>query len=246
MRHAALILALGLGLVRPHPAAAGPSVGPDGILLQRVVVAVYLSEGPDERRRLALLEREVRQFEAYLWRHSERKVRVEAELFAVGRAARAEDLQGEDERWGWALGRSKRVEGDLKRAGYDARRYDGLILLFDPPRGRPCLAAGLTWHRERYSSIPLKENLFEGSGHRYPLHLVMVHEYLHQIDSAFEEAGRAAGFEDPDRVGRPGDSACVLPGDEYPYFRTALQQDEMCHPPDWQALDGRMGVWTSR
>lgn len=236
---------LGVALVA-IPAPADPAPPAEGILLQRVLVAAYVREDPAERGRLALLEREVRQFEAYLWRTSNRKVRVEATLLPVGRTARAAELEGEDPRWGWALGRSERVDEDLRRAGYQPSRYDGLILLFEPPRGRPCRAAGLTWHRERYSSIPLKENLFEEAGHRYPLHLVMVHEYLHQIDSAFEAAGRAAGFEDPDRVGRAGEAACVLPGDEYPFFRTALQQDETCRPPDWRALDGQMGTWMSR
>jgi hypothetical protein len=221
--------------------AAGDS---DGILLQRVLVAAYLREAGAPR--LGLLEREVRQFEAYVWRHSDRRVRVEATLARVERPVDPAELEGEDPRWGYALGRSERVEGDLGRAGHDPARYDGLILLFDPPHGRPCLAAGLTWHGRRTSAVPLNENLFEEAGHRYPLHLVMVHEYLHQIDSAFEEAGRASGFEDPDRVGRPGHAACVLPGDEYPFFRTSLQQDAQCRPTEWRALDGRMGTWVLR
>lgn len=247
----------GVASVSPSQPASAPPLPPeerptravtegDGMLLQRVLVAVYFAPGEQERTRLGMLEREVRQFEAYLWRYSGRKVRVEAELVPIDRPVGEADLEGEDPRWGWALTRTRSVDDDLRHAGYSASRHHGLILLFDPPSDRPCLAAGLTWHRERYSSVPLKENLFEGSGHRYPLHLVMVHEYLHQIDSAFEEAGRATGFEDPDRVGRPAGAACVLPGDEYPFFATALQQDELCRPPAWQALDGRMGIWISR
>lgn len=238
----ALVAAALAGLSAGDPAPRQP----DGILLQRVLVAVYLRDGQDRRARLGVVEREVRQFEAFLWRDSERQVRVEATLVTILRDLDEAELEGRDPRWGFALGRDARVEGDLRRAGHDLARYDGLILLFDPPRGRPCLAAGLTWHRERYSSIPLKENLFEDAGHHYPLHLVMVHEYLHQLDSAFEAAGRASGFEDPDRVGGAAESACVLPGDQYPFFRTALQHDEMCRPTEWRALDGLMGTWVSR
>jgi hypothetical protein len=245
MRKSAVGLAAGLAacaaLASENRAVGG---GADGILLQRVLVAAYLREaGPT---RLGLLQREVQQFEAYLWRHSGRKVRVEAVLARIGRSVDLAEMQGSDPRWGYALGRSERVERDLLGAGYDPASYDGLILLFDPPRGRPCLAAGLTWHGQRTSAVPLKDNLFEEGGHRHPLHFVLVHEYLHQIDSAFEEAGRAAGFEDPDRVGRSGSPACVLPGDEYPFFRTSLQQDAQCRPPEWRALDGHMGTWIAR
>ena len=238
----ALVAAALAGLPSGEPARPQPQ----GILLQRVLVAVYLRDDAEQRSRLAVVEREVRQFEAFLWRDSERQVRVEATLVPIPRSLSEGDLQGRDLRWGYALARSARVEEDLHGAGYDPARYDGLILLFDPPRARPCLAAGLTWHRERYSSIPLKETLFEDAGHHFPLHLVMVHEYLHQLDSAFEAAGRATGFEDPDRIGSIPDSACVLPGDLYPFFRTALQHDEMCRPTDWKALDGLMGTWVSR
>jgi hypothetical protein len=225
-------------------AALASETGADGILLQRVLVAAYLRGG--EAVRLGLLQREVSQFESYLWRHSGRKVRVEATLAFIDRPIDPAELQGSDPRWGYALGRNDQVERDLRGAGYEPGSFDGLILLFDPPRGRPCLAAGLTWHGERTSAVPLKEDLFQEDGHRYPLHYVMVHEYLHQIDSAFEEAGRGTGFEDPDRVGRPGSRACVLPGDEYPYFKTSLQHDALCRPTEWRVLDGLMGTWILR
>jgi hypothetical protein len=219
---------------------------PEGMLVQRVLVAAYLQEGPQRAHRRLLIEREVRQFEALVWHHSGRKVRVESVLVQAGRSVSEEDLTAYSEVWGYALTRSARVKQDLKLAGADPSQFDGLLLLFDPLPTRPCQAAGLTWHSERYSSIPLKRNLFREYGHRYPLHLVMAHEYLHQLDSAFEQAGSAEGFGDPDRIAEIPGTACVLPGDPYPHFRTALQHDELCRPTDWRALDGLMGSWVTR
>jgi len=239
----AVILAAAVAVL---PASWASQSEPAGMLVQRVLVPAYLQEGPPRTRRLALIEREMRMFESLVWQHSGRKVRVEATLLPVSRTISESDLTAYSEEWGYALARSARVEEDLRQAGVNASEYDGLVLLFDPIPERPCRAAGLTWHSRRYSSIPLKENLFEEYGHRYPLHLVMAHEYLHQLDSAFEEAGRAEGFGNPDRTAKIAGSTCVVPGDPYPHFRTVLQHDELCRPTDWRVLDGLMGSWVTR
>ncbi len=240
------IILLSAALSALPPVASAQEPPADGILVQRVLVAAYFRDQPHRSARLALLEREVRMFEALLWQHSGRRLRVEATLVPVGRAISQAEVTPYSPEWGYALERSAWVEQDLQQAGHATTGYDGLILLFDPIPSRPCHAAGLTWHRQRYSSIPLKKNLFEDLGHRYPLHLVMVHEYLHQLDSAFEAAGEASGFADPDRMGRTAHASCVLPGDQHPFFRTTLQHDEMCRPTRWRMLDGLMGAWITR
>ncbi len=240
------VILVAAAAVAALPVSRASQSEPGGMLVQRVLVPAYLQEGTPRARRLALIEREVRLFESLVWKHSDRKVRVEATLLPVSRLILESDLTAYSEEWGYALARSTRVQEDLRLAGVELSEYDGLVLLFDPIPDRPCQAAGLTWHSERYSSIPLKENLFQESGHRYPLHLVMTHEYLHQLDSAFEEAGRAEGFGNPDRTAQAPGTACVLPGDPYPHFRTALQHDELCRPTDWRVLDGLMGSWATR
>lgn len=245
--HGPLVAAVAL-LLAILPAApvlpADSGVSRDGYLSQKVEVVLYPSDqGFEESERGWILRREVSLLEGYLWRYSLRRLSVEVRLNVVHRRLRPEEFRDYGERFGFLLDRSPEVEADLRGLGVAGAP---LLLLYDPPAGCPNRIAGRTFFEGAHSSIPLSPRYFSQSGFERPLHLVMAHEYIHQIDLAFGRLHHASAFLDPDGAGEAGYPPCIDPGGGDLSLRSVLQFDRSCGPVDWEILSPAYGTWIPR
>jgi hypothetical protein len=239
---AALAALLATGPSASAPIAPAPPS--DGYLVQQVEVLVYPADGDfDKSGRSWTLHRELSLFEGYLWRYSLRRLSVETHLDIVHRKLREDEFRDYGSRFGFLLDRSPEVESDLRGLGATS---SALLLLYDPPADRPNRIAGRTFFEGTHSSIPLSSRYFQEDGFERPLHLVMAHEYLHQIDLAFSRLKAPASFLDPDGAGQADYPPCIDPGGGDLTLRTILQFDRSCHPVDWRLLSPDYGTWTPR
>jgi hypothetical protein len=224
------------------PAEPNPPGG-DGYLVRRLDIVVYPADpGFESSRRGWTLQREIEFFGGYLWRHSGRRLSVDSRITVVHRALEPEEFREQGRPFGFLLDRSSRVEEDLR----GIPNVSDLLILYDPPRDRPPGLAGRTFSGAFASSIPLSGRYFEDDGFSRPLHLVMVHEYLHQLGLAFARIRRPAGFLDPDLAGRPGAPGCLDRAGADLAMRSVLRFDSACGPVDWKALDPGEGTWVAR
>jgi hypothetical protein len=244
--HRTLGALLGLAL-SPAIASAAPSptgAAPDGYLSQKVEILVYAADaGFEDSERGWTLRREISLFEGYLWRYSLRKLSVDSRLDVVHRKLLAGEFRDYGAQFGFLLDRSAAVEADLRARGAADLP---LLILYDPPPDRPNRLAGRTFFEGRHSSIPLSSRYFMQDGFYRPLHLVMSHEYLHQIDLAFSRLRHPAEFLDPDGVGQLDYPPCIEPGGGDLSLRTLLRFDRGCGPVDWELLAPSFGTWNPR
>jgi len=237
----AFLAGLSVSGAAPPPDAGAPG---DGFLSQRVEILLYPSDGGFEAsERGSILRREVSLLEGYLWRHSLRRLSVEVRLNVVHRRLRKEEFRDYGERFGFLLDRSPQVEADLRELGITA---SPLLLLYDPPPECPNRIAGRTFFEGSHSSVPLSPRYFLQSGFDRPLHLVLAHEYIHQIDLAFSRLRHPSAFLDPDGAGQPGYPPCIDPGGGDLSLRSVLRFDRSCGPVDWGLLTPAYGTWIAR
>jgi len=240
----AALLALTLAAAGNVVAGASAPEQTDGYLSQRVEVVVYPSDPSFEQSpRGWTLQRETSLFEGYLWRNSQRHLSVEARLTVIHRPLEPAEFRDYGEQFGFLLDRSPQVDADLKSRGLDAT---SLILIYVPLPGRPARLAGRTFYEGGHSSIPLKEVYFQEDGFFRPLHLVMAHEYLHQLDLEFSKLHLPAEFLDPDGAGIADYPACIDAGGGDLSLRTLLQFNRDCKGVRWDLLAPAYGVWTPR
>jgi hypothetical protein len=243
MRLKAMIL-VSLAGTLAAAAAATPPESPDGYLAQRVDILVY--EGTTDLEasgRSATVQREISLFAGYLWRHSLRRLSVDPRVTVIHRPLFPEEFRDYGQTFGWLMDRSARVEADLKERGLHP---SSLILLYVPPADRPPRLAGRTFFEGAHSSIPLRDVYFEDDGFSRPLHLVMAHEYLHQIDLEFSRLNHPADFLDPDGAGTSSYPACIDPGGGDLSLRSLLQFNRDCLPVRWELLAPEHGEWIPR
>jgi hypothetical protein len=216
----------------------------DGYLSRRVEILVYPGDHDFERSTRGLtLEREITLFEGYLWRHSHRHLAVEARATVMHRNLSPEEFRNYGEQFGYLLDLSPRIESDIREKGLS---HDSLILLYDSPSDRPSRLAGRTFFEGSHSSIPLRDSYFLDDGFTRPLHLVMAHEFLHQIDLAFSRLGRSADFLDPDAAGSSEAPPCIDAGGGDLSLRSLLQFNRECRPVRWDLLAPAFGTWVTR
>jgi len=217
---------------------------PDGYLSQEVQILVYPSDLRfEESDRGWTVEREASLFQAYLWRHSLRRLSLEARVSIIHRRLLPGEFRDYGPRFGFLLDRSPQVEADLRGLGTSNLP---LLLLYDPPPDCPNRIAGRTFFEGGHSSIPLSPRYFQGQGFDRPLHLVMAHEYLHQIDLAFSRLRHPSAFLDPDGAGQEGYPPCIDDGGGDLSLRTLLQFDRSCRPVEWNLLAPSCGTWIPR
>jgi len=216
----------------------------DGYLSRRVAILVYPEDRDFERSARGLtLDREITLFEGYLWRHSLRHLAVEARVTVVHRDLSSEEFRNYGEQFGYLLDLSPKIESDIREKGLSR---DCLILLYDSPADRPSRLAGRTFFEGAHSSIPLRDSYFLEDGFYRPLHLVMAHEFLHQIDLAFSRLGHSADFLDPDAAGSPEAPPCIDAGGGDLSLRSLLQFNRECRPVRWDLLAPAFGTWVTR
>jgi len=236
-----LLLAAGAGRIA---SATLPPEEPDGYLSRRVEVVVYSSDPQfDESARGWTLRREVSLFEGYLWRNSLRHLSVETRLTTIHRSLASDEFRDYGEQFGFLLDRSPKVDADLRARGIEAA---SLILIYEPPPGKPARLAGRTFYEGGHSSIPLKEVYFLENGFFRPLHLVMAHEYLHQIDLEFSKLHLPGEFLDPDGAGAADYPNCIDSGGGDLSLRTLLQFNRDCRRVRWDRLAPTYGEWIPR
>jgi hypothetical protein len=217
---------------------------PDGYLSRQVEVLVYPSDSHfDQSPRGWTLEREISLFEGYLWRYSLRHLSVDAHVTIIHRPLDPDEFRDYGEQFGFLLDRSPQVESDLKARGIEA---SSLILIYAPPPGKPARLAGRTFYEGGHSSIPLKDVYFQEDGFFRPLHLVMAHEFLHQIDLEFSKLHFPGEFLDPDGAGLIEYPACIDSGGGDLTLRTLLQFNRDCRQIRWDLLSPAYGAWIPR
>ena len=243
-RIAALLAAAVTGFI--PAAAAPPSLGPggDGYLTRPTVVLVYPGDSRFESSERGLtLQREVDLFAAYLWRYSGRRLSVEPRIHVVHRSLSPREFRNYGSEFGFLLDRSPEVKEDLERL---AESPESLLILYDPLPGLPPRLAGRTFFPGEHSSIPLRPVYFQADGFYRPLHLVLAHEFLHQVDLAFSRLKYPAEFLDPDGAGAPGYPRCIDAGGGDLTLRTVLQYNRACEPVRYQLLAPDFGTWIVR
>ncbi len=217
---------------------------PDGYLARRLEVVVYPSDPHFEQSpRGWTLEREISLFEGYLWRNSLRHLAVDTRVTIVHRSLEPGEFRDYGEQFGFLLDRSPKVDSDLKSHGIEAT---SLILIYVPPPGKQARLAGRTFYEGGHSSIPLKEVYFQKDGFFRPLHLVMAHEYLHQIDLEFSKLQLPGEFLDPDGAGLADYPSCIDSGGGDLSLRTLLQFNRDCRQIRWELLSPTYGAWIPR
>ncbi len=124
----------------------------------------------------------------------------------------------------------------LERRGVHADNYDGLIRVYEHPAGFPgsgywtwSFTPGLT-RRISYSAIPIGALAREPDG----VDGVLLHEYLHQLDYRFEDAG-IPGFYDPD--GKPA----APPMTNHQFYEHVMRRQMNGTPPPYGRLHGIFG-----
>src|SRR5262245_59187947 len=239
------LLPLAGALAMAAPAASDPPPGsPDGYLSRRVDILVYAGgAGFEPSERGLTVEREVSLFAGYLWRYSLRRLSVDPRLTVIHRPLFPQEVRDYVEAFGWLMDRSARVDADLRERGL---RPSSLILLYVPPADRPPRLAGRTFFEGAHSSIPLRDVYFRDEGFSRPLHLVMAHEFLHQIDLEFSRLHHPAEFLDPDGAGTPEYPTCIDPGGGDLSLRSLLQFNRDCRPVRWELLAPEHGEWIPR
>jgi len=233
-----------MALCAPLP-AAGSDVSSDGYLSRRLEVLVYPSERDFEQSPKSLtLEREISLFGGYLWRHSLRHLSVETRVTVVHRHLDPEEFRDYGEQFGFLLDRSPRVESDLRARGVDPS--SSLLILYAPPPDRPARLAGRTFFEGGHSSIPLRDTYFQEDGFFRPLHLVLAHEFLHQVDLEFSRLHHPGGFLDPDGADLGAYPPCIDAGGGDLSLRTLLQFNRDCGRVRWELLAPVYGTWVPR
>lgn len=230
----------------PSRPASIPSAepAPDGYISRRVEILVYpADERFEDSTRERTLRREVSLFEGYLWRHSLRRLSVDARVSVVHRLLLPAEFRDYGERFGFLLDRSPQVEADLRALGASGA---SLILVYDPPPGRPARLAGRTFFEGSHSSIPFTTRYFENDGFSRPLHLVLAHEYLHQIDLDFSRIRHPSEFLDPDGAGQSNYPPCIDADGGDRSMRSLLRYNRSCTPINWTLLAPVHGTWVAR
>lgn len=243
-RFACVTALLGAGVISSLNAATDGMRSTDGYLVRDVAVLVYPEDvGFESSDRAWTVRREVTLFEGYLWRYSGRRLSVNAHLSIIHRTLQAGEFRDYGRQFGFLLDRSPQVDADLRALGESA---SSVLLIYDPPPDRPNRIAGRTFFGGNHSSVPLSSRYFEGDGFLRPLHLVMVHEYLHQIDLAFSRVHHPAEFLDPDGVGEVDYPSCIDRAGADRSMRSLLVYNRSCQPISWNLLSPDSGTWIPR
>jgi len=235
-----ILLPVAAAIVAAAPSVPGET---DGYLTQRVDILVYGGPGFEGSPRGLTVQREVSLFAGYLWRYSLRHLSVEPRVTLIDRPLQPDEFRDYGETFGWLMDRGPRVDADLGERGLHPA---ALILLYVPPADRPPHLAGRTFFEGAHSSIPLRDVYFRDDGFARPLHLVMAHEYLHQIDLEFSRLHHPAEFLDPDGAGTADYPACIDPGGGDLSLRSLLQFNRDCRPVRWELLAPEHGEWVPR
>jgi hypothetical protein len=198
-----------------------------GHLQQRIAVLIFTEPSagrlPDDAN--WILVREIRAFETFVWRYSGRKVQVEAVPIRVGRLLRPDEILDRGPFWGFLPGPA--TVSTLEDSGWSRSQFDGVVVLYEPPARLKPGVAGATYGPAGFSVIPLTPLTFTESGRRYPLHLVLAHEYLHQLEVAFTES--------------TGVSYLASPDDHD--LRRVLQVNSEGSAIDWRLISPTIGSW---
>lgn len=214
----------------------------DGYLRQKLGILVYGQTGDRfAKRRAWILKREIGSFESFLWRESGRRLFVDPIVLYPGRRLEEREYIDTRSRWGYLPDFSQGVASDLKRAGFDRHDFDALIILYEPLDNRKTSLAGATYQPPDISSIPLRDETFLEGGRRHPLHRLLVHEYLHQMEFAFERIERERYLIDPDTGDWEQCSAEAV--DE---LRVELKRNSTCSEIEWSLLSPEAGTWVRR
>ena len=203
-----------------------------GHLRQKVAVLVFMEPSRQKLSEMAewIVAREIRAFEAFVWRYSGQRVLVETVKIDPGRGLSEKEFLYHGPRWGYQPKLGATIAADLERQGWTPLQFDGLVVLYEPPPTRPTPLAGVTYGLQGYSAIPLKDYTFSDAGKRYPLHLLLVHEFLHQMEQAFVATTGGPYLVSPDE------------GD----LRTALRRNSNGSEIEWRMLSPALGSWISR
>ena len=216
----------------------------DGFLRQKIGFLIYAPFGPDGVPGGAnwILEREIGFFESYLWRASDRRVAAEPVILRPGRRLRTEEYLDAGRRWGYLPDFSPDIEADLRAAGWQRDDFSALVVLYQPAEEKDTPLAGATYLPAGISSVPLRPDTFLDGGRRHPLHRLLVHEYLHQMEFAFAATGADAYLFDPDT---PDWQRCASDRlkDE---LQVALHSNATCSEIDWMRISPERGEWTGR
>jgi hypothetical protein len=234
---AAIAVVAFLGLVASVRGSA------DGFLRQKIGILIYSDfanvQFPDSAQ--WILRREIRSFESFLWSNSDRKVYIDPVIVNPGRLLLEQEFLNAGPRWGYLPGYSSQIESDLQAAGWNRSDFDILVLLYEPLPDRDTPLAGATYLPPELSSIPLRRETFLQSGRRHPLHLLLVHEYLHQMNFLFSDAGGDTYLIDPDTDAWERCSSGT--GDE---LQVALRRNATCNEVEWFLLSPESGIWVAR
>ena len=210
----------------PSPASLS-----DGYLRQKVAVLVFMEPSGQKLSEMAewILVREIRAFEAFVWRYSGKRLLVETVKIDSGRGLSEEEFLNRGPRWGYQPNLGPTIVADLERQGWTPLQFDGLLMLYEQPPTRQTPVGGVTYGRQGFSAIPLKDYIFNDTGRRYPLHLLLAHEFLHQMEQAFEAA-----------TGRP-----YLVSPDQGDLRTVLRRNSNGSEIEWWLLSPALGSWIS-
>ena len=214
------------------PRSESPAPSSDGYLQQKVAILIYseptggnLPDGAEW-----ILAREIRAFEAFVWRHSGKRLYVETVRIQTGRRLKKEEFMDRGPGWGHQPRFSPEIASDLKRSGWSRSQFGAMLVLYEPLPAMETPVAGATYGPKGFSTIPLTEATFAKAGRKYPLHLLLVHEFLHQLEQAFEEATGGPYLFNPDEE----DLKRVL--------RRNYQGSEI----EWRILSPALGAWIPR
>ncbi len=214
----------------------------DGYLRQKLGILVYGQPGDRiARGRDWILKREIGSFETFLWRESGRRLFVDPIVLYPGRRLKEREYIDTRSRWGYLPDFSQDVASDLKRAGFDRHDFDAIVILYEPLDNRETSLAGATYLPPDISSIPLRDETYLEGGRKHPLHRLLVHEYLHQMEFAFERIEGNRYLIDPDTEDWEQCSAEAV--DE---LQVELKQNATCSEIEWSLLSPEAGTWVRR
>lgn len=185
----------------------------------------------------SLIENGIRDFVGIVAAHSDRAVRISVARQHIPEQVAASEMVIP------AAGSTHRIAGYgpvfsqwLQRMGVDPAAFDGIFRLYEQPPQFPDFGYW-TWEfisglpkRIGYTSMPVNilQNEPDGAGG------VLLHEYLHQLDGRFKDAG-VPGFYDPDAKPDP-----AMSNFDY-YTHTLRHYANSPLPPPYGLLNGVFG-----
>ncbi len=228
------------GLAGSLPSGNSPA---DGYLRQKAAVLVYgnLHGGNFPNNAGTILDREIRAFETFLWSGTGRKLFLDTVRIRPDRSLTKKEFLFGGTRWGHLPRISERIASDMRMEGWQRTDFAIVLILYVPPDGRDTPLAGATYLPEGISSIPLREATFLEAGRKHPLHRLLVHEYLHQVEFILSGRTGRPYLVDPDRPQKPPCESSIAD----PLVEALLWTTD-CKGIDWTNLSPQRGIWIPR